>query len=176
MVIFEDFEGRFRRHLPKSDDLTLIVLKGHLLIEEMINRFITSLLANPDALAAGRLTFHQRVRLLQALLPRSSAVDKTFHAVEKLNTLRNRFAHDLEPAQVECQIEAFVRQILSFRPPLDDPEIPDTEYQREPVASRLKHAISYLGGRLHGLHCVYVEAHPARKGNDLSPPGLLKRR
>jgi hypothetical protein len=26
------------------------------------------------------------------------------------------------------------------------------------------------------LHCVYVEAHPARKGNDLSPPGLLKRR
>ena len=35
----EDFEDRFRRHFPRrSNDLTLIVLKGHLLMEEAVNR------------------------------------------------------------------------------------------------------------------------------------------
>jgi hypothetical protein len=73
-IATEDFEDRFRRHLPKLKDLTLIVLKGHLVIEEAVNRFIGSLLPNPDALPSGPtgLTCFQRMRLLRALLPQAS--------------------------------------------------------------------------------------------------------
>jgi hypothetical protein len=33
----DQFEKRFLEKMPQTDDLTLLVLKGHLLIEELIN-------------------------------------------------------------------------------------------------------------------------------------------
>ena len=39
-----DFEGRFRRHFPRrSNDVALVVLKGHLLLEESVNRVLVDL-------------------------------------------------------------------------------------------------------------------------------------
>jgi hypothetical protein len=63
-----DFEDRFRKHLPRSSDLTLVVLKGHLLMEEQIDGLISDLLPNPDALALARPNLFFRLRLARALL------------------------------------------------------------------------------------------------------------
>lgn len=65
----KDFEERFFAKLPKTDDLTLIVLKGHLLIEELVNFTINGLLPNPAALKSAQLDCYQRIRLLMALIP-----------------------------------------------------------------------------------------------------------
>ena len=50
--------GRFFQYLPKSD-LTLIVLKGHLLLEESLNELFLRLLKLPSATDDARLTFIQ---------------------------------------------------------------------------------------------------------------------
>jgi hypothetical protein len=154
-MIAGEFENRYRRHLPRSSDPTLIVLKGHLLIEEEINDFISHLLPNPDALAAGKLTCYQRVRLLRALLPHGPITD-FFDTVEKLNTLRNKFAHNLESRQIESLIEAFLRLV-------EDPEISIFHSQREPLARRLKRSIGFLCGKLHGIHKGYVAERTIRE-------------
>ncbi|MDR3516020.1 MAG: hypothetical protein P4M00_09400 [Azospirillaceae bacterium] len=151
----KESEDHFRQHFPKSSDLTLIVLKGHLLIEEAVNSFISNLMPNPDALKATRLDCFQRIRLLRALLPMRDFYGD-LDAVEKLNTLRNKFAHNLNPAQIEDQIEIFVRLF-------EDPEIPIAEFQREPLDHRLKRSIGFLCGQLYGIQKGYVSVQAVRR-------------
>ena len=80
-----EFEKRFLEKMPRTDDLTLLVLKGHLLIEELVNSTIDALLPNPAALSAAQLDCYQRIRLLMAMVPDIGFHD-VFEAFEKLNT------------------------------------------------------------------------------------------
>src|ERR1700720_3595355 len=96
-----DFEDRFRRHFPrKSKDVALVVLKGHLLLEESVTRLLASLLRQPEAIEGANLRFHQKLCLIEALFP----VDPyMMEAAEKLNTMRNRLAHHLDYPQIEAK-------------------------------------------------------------------------
>jgi hypothetical protein len=138
----EDFEERFRRHLPRSRDLALIVLKGHLLMEEAVERLLASLLVNPAALEKIDISVFVRLRLVRALLPAREIYD-VLDAAEKLNTLRNKLAHHLEHPHVERLANEFVR---SF----EDESVPVSEFEKEPMARRLKRCLGFLGGRLTG--------------------------
>jgi hypothetical protein len=42
--------ARFKEHFPKGRDLTLIILKSHLLVEERMNGLLDLSLPNPSAL------------------------------------------------------------------------------------------------------------------------------
>jgi len=77
-------------------------------------------------------------------------------AREKLNALRNKLGHSLEPAQIEGQIKAFVRLF-------EDPKIPVAEFQSEQLARRLKRSISFLCGELHGMQEGHVAMRTAQK-------------
>jgi hypothetical protein len=57
MSSLEDPKRRFLRLIPKSNDLTLVVLKGHLLIEEQLDFFIERITREPKALNGARLIF-----------------------------------------------------------------------------------------------------------------------
>jgi len=60
--------GRLLDHLPLgSADQTLLVLKGHLLLEELLQEYISSKVSNPDALKRVQLRFADRLVLAQAL-------------------------------------------------------------------------------------------------------------
>jgi hypothetical protein len=55
----EEFDGRFRRHFPRrSNDFALVVLKGHLLVEESVNHLLTALLHRPEAIEGANLRFY----------------------------------------------------------------------------------------------------------------------
>ncbi|MGD0185827.1 MAG: hypothetical protein ABSC25_11335 [Roseiarcus sp.] len=144
----ERFEKRFAEKMPQTDDLTLIVLKGHLLIEEWINSTIDELLPNPQALKAAQLDCFQRTRLLMAMLP-----DHGFHDIlelfEKLNTIRNKVGHMLEPPQIDDRIAAFIDSVESrMETQLKASELPQPK--------RLSRAISFLTGQLHILGLFYI--------------------
>ncbi len=47
---------RIEKHFPVGADLTLQVLKGHLLVEELLREIFSSLLSYPDALKGNRGT------------------------------------------------------------------------------------------------------------------------
>ena len=71
-----DFETRVRRDVERLQselglvpgaDLQMIILKGHLLIEELLQSFIDSVVHSRTALSGARLTFHQRFALAKSL-------------------------------------------------------------------------------------------------------------
>jgi hypothetical protein len=142
-----DFEGRFRRHFPRrSNDFTLVVLKGHLLLEESVNHLLAALLRKPEAIESASLRFRQKLCLIRALAPEGAKsledpegpgwIFRILDAVEKLNTMRNKLTHHLD----HPQIEALVRDFLSLCEEWEDPNEPEAV----PLIRRLKQSIAFV--------------------------------
>ena len=57
---------RFLKLLPHGQDLALVILKGHLLIEEQIKLIINERVRKHESLSDARLTFHQLICIAEA--------------------------------------------------------------------------------------------------------------
>jgi hypothetical protein len=137
---------RLAKHLPSVDDTTLIVLKGHLLIEEQLISILESTLKYPSALDEMRLTFAQRLSLVKALKHRHEN-SWVWEAIGKLNSIRNDLAHKLELPKLNEKIEDFFTFIKSSVP-IDL----GLNNENEATESRLRSALAFLHGVLSGDH------------------------
>lgn len=102
--------------LPDSPDHILVILKGHLLVEQEINRLLETKVPNPDALGIRKRsgpTFFHKLRLLRALIPKPEPVPDLWNVVEELNKLRNDLAHELSPENVEESINRFTSDVIN---------------------------------------------------------------
>ena len=96
----------FYRHMPGAEsDVTLIVLKGHLLIEQKIREFVSERMLSPAALDDARLTSHQVICLAEALTLPNDEPRLLWSILRKLNTLRNQLAHNLIPKGIEQRVQ-----------------------------------------------------------------------
>jgi len=136
-----EFEGRFLEKMPRTDDLTLLVLKGHLLIEELISSTIDGLLPNPDALSAVQLTCFARIRLLMSMLPDDEIREGTLEA----------FGHMLDPPQIEDHIGAFIGMVERRMQP-------ESTAKDIPLPERLARAICFLCGQIEAVSLFYIGA------------------
>jgi len=84
----------FKSHMPQSDNLDLIVLKGHLLIEHCINQFIRHYFQDDSFFQERSFTFMVKFNIVRALVHPFNA--DVYNFVEKINELRNKIAHNLD--------------------------------------------------------------------------------
>lgn len=92
--------------LPDTDDVTTIVLKGHLIIEEILNDILESHCDNYDSMVKAHLSFYQKACVVKALV---STVGRVyFESIFLLNRLRNDLAHKLDSKKREALIESFI--------------------------------------------------------------------
>ncbi|GAA4868985.1 hypothetical protein [Luteimonas vadosa] len=103
--ISEDQWARYQQMLPTSDDVSLVVLKGHLIIEEMLYAIALEHCAKPDELAKARLTFAQLLHMVCALT-KIPVMEACSPAISLLNTIRNSLVHNLEPKELEPRLHA----------------------------------------------------------------------
>lgn len=109
---------RYESLMPDTDDLTLMVLKGHLVIEEQLFLIAQQYCALPEHLEKVRLSFAQLSNLVRALTG-SNILETTWSAISKLNGLRNALAHQLEPEDVSQAIDDLYRQSQAGSEPLE---------------------------------------------------------
>jgi hypothetical protein len=102
MTRAEEAADRFARLMP-SGDLTLIVLKGHLLIEERLFDLVEHRMKAPPKLGDARLRFPQLVHLARAIHG-GEDLDKVGQVLLALNSLRNDLAHRLESKDLHARI------------------------------------------------------------------------
>src|SRR6266542_454222 len=100
----EDAYERYRGLMPKSQDITLLVLKGHLLLEEQLDFFLEEFARNPSLLQKARLTFLQKLRLMQAFTGLSMR-DELSKFVEQANIVRNQLAHSAEVGELDLKVD-----------------------------------------------------------------------
>lgn len=92
---------------PSAEDPTYLVLKAHLLAEEVLFRFIESQAYRPGFLSEARLGFAQLIALGRSLHRYSKDDWWGWAAHKKLNSLRNLLAHNLAPKDLRDRIVEF---------------------------------------------------------------------
>lgn len=154
----EERFDRFIRLLPTIDDPALVVLKGHLLIEELLNDIIENCCDLPQHVSEAKLSFIQKLKLARALVGKNMKgenVDEPWRSLEELNSLRNKLAHHIEPRDLDKKIDAFIfarfggKVMVEFKSDLEG-------------RVGLMKELSILGGYLHG----YCEASKSNKEED----------
>jgi hypothetical protein len=88
-----------RKHFPESEDLSLVVLKTHLILEHHFTALIAHYCPFPQYLPDARLKFSQKLYLVQALVL-MPINDDIWATLKLLNTIRNDLAHNLEPPKL----------------------------------------------------------------------------
>ena len=102
---------KFWEHIEwKSQNETLILLKGHLLVEDLMREYCESKVENSSQLEKARLSFPQVLHLTRALQKYETS-SWVWGAVAKLNGLRNSFAHNLTPKNYEAKRNEFIELI-----------------------------------------------------------------
>ena len=104
--------ARISRHLETIDDATLLLLRSQLLVEQQINAALQKILPGAVSLDVGRLTFHQRIQVLRALDVSRKGEDALRFA-ERLNSIHNRLAHQLEPIGIDEATVGFVNDLAA---------------------------------------------------------------
>lgn len=74
-----------------------IVLRGHLVLEELLYQWLQSHCLSPEHLDEARLRFSQLVPLVRALQKIPVGPPSLWQSLNKLNAFRNALAHNLEP-------------------------------------------------------------------------------
>lgn len=157
--IIADALVQIERHFPRGDDLTLIVLKGHLLVEEQINGLIGDNVIDERPLAKARLSFAQRIALVRALVPRSRISSLKLDAAEKLNSLRNELAHNLSSEKTE-------KKVIRFLEIIEDSDVKAMHY-RGHTPKRLRLGIVTLCATLTGRRVAALsEAETSAEPNN----------
>ena len=108
-----DFQNEFRKFVSehfnggvvlRSDPATL-VLKAHLLVESLLDKFLEVFIPDKDIYEKIRLTFNKKWQLVKSkdLLPLD-----LLEAIKRLNEIRNQFVHNIDTSFANVDISSFV--------------------------------------------------------------------
>lgn len=94
-------------------DKELMLIKGHLLIEESLYSLLKNRMKKSNRLGDARLTFAQLIVLVEGLyFEEELNISWIYRALEKLNKIRNRLAHTVEPDNITNDIKEFSAYVI----------------------------------------------------------------
>ena len=138
--------------LRSPDDLLNMVLRGHLLVEEQLDRAVRAFVQRPQDVDAARLTFFQKIQLTRAFNIRHPD-EPVWRAVAALNVLRNDLAHRLTSSERDRKAREL---ITSTREDYPGPDY-HAEEEEFTIPEQLQFAIGYLLGALNGIAGEYEQ-------------------
>ena len=150
------------REIPESEDITIITLKGHLVIEQLLIQMMKLAAIDPQPISElKRLQFSSRVLLAQAVVPLpvvddSGRHERLWELVKMLGKIRNDIAHQLRPKNLEAEVAAFVElairqfgaRIVPPAHPVHSPSITHDNYyipielRRGTLATKYRNALA----------------------------------
>lgn len=142
----ENYFQKLKSHLPVAKDPTVVILRGHLLIEELLEALITASLSDPAAICDARLTFFQKLCLCRGLI--GSSNEDLWKPIEALNVLRNAISHRLPDETLLKKLDPVLKAFF----PADHDKIPNNIYAKSKALRKgvIFHS-AMLSGYLNGL-------------------------
>ncbi|MCE5185326.1 MAG: hypothetical protein LLF76_04290 [Planctomycetaceae bacterium] len=121
----EQYLQRLKENLPLGKDPTVVILRGHLFIEELLDQILAVALKDASAIKDARLTYFQKLCLAQGVLgfEKNRFMWKPF---KDLNKLRNDISHNLPDAALSKKLDIVLRTFFED----DFPEIPNNIYSK----------------------------------------------
>jgi hypothetical protein len=144
-----DFEKKIRENLEPLEDVELILLKGHLVIEQLLTELLEHELKEPERLKSINLMFAKKLEIYLAVAGNSIISNGLEAILKDLNSLRNKLAHDLKHPEFNQLLVEWVQRAAKER--VEDPNDPEV------IKQQLITAISYISAFLSGV--IMVEEH-----------------
>ena len=135
---------RYRTFLADEDPLVIAVLKGHLVLESLLEEILGGLTDRGDLLTSAANTFHRKRLVAQAHAGVRSD-DDAWVLLQKISTLRNEIAHNLESAKLDTMLGE-ISHTLEGRDPSAYQLIPDPHDRVQLIS----HSVAFLIGFLQG--------------------------
>lgn len=91
-------------YMNKIDDRTTTVVTGHLLVEQRLRSLAATVFSNPKYVnpKKSKLSFNELIELVQPAAPQPD--NSSWKVVKKLNKVRNLYAHNLEPPDLQSHL------------------------------------------------------------------------
>ena len=126
-------------HIPDDGDFTLIVLKGHLILEEELNAAVRSRVTHPQFLAQAELEFDQLLAVAKSHYFAEPS-GWVWGAAKKLNGIRNLYAHNLEPENIGVRLNELLQLVEGH-----------IGAERASQQERLRRAVAMVAAQIHNL-------------------------
>jgi len=130
---------RFDKHMPDTDDVSLIVLKGHLLIEEMLIDIRDKLLPHAEYLDSVNISFNQLLHVIRSAIE-SKHDHKSWDLIIEFNRLRNKLIHNLEPPKLKILLTQLFN-LYSQTQPSDEIHINKSGEVKLDTTQRLRNVV-----------------------------------
>ncbi len=143
-----DIQKTFFEEVRYVDDTAQIVLKGHLVAEDLMNKALESFMLHGEHIEDARLQFHQKLELCKSI-SLSDNKNNMWNLIKKINVLRNALSHSLDKERREKAIQS----LKSIYDQEFDPETRNIDGMSEEAAL----CIAALSGALGYLHSFLSE-------------------
>lgn len=130
---------RYDKHMPDTNDLSLIVLKGHLLIEEMLIDIRDKILPHAEYLDSINMSFNQLLYVVRSAIE-SKHDHKSWDLIIEFNRLRNKLVHNLEPPELKTLLTQLFNS-YSQTQPFDEIKIDKSGEVELDTVERLEHVV-----------------------------------
>jgi hypothetical protein len=104
MPTLAEIQARLFDELRYVDDVAQIVLKGHLVMEELMNEALGTYLLHEEFLEPARLQFSQKLALCRGIST-SEHNNNMWNLINSINALRNKLSHSLDGEQRSKKIQ-----------------------------------------------------------------------
>lgn len=106
------FIRTFREHLNKVDELSNVILKGHLEVERDLDDIVEMIFFRPEYLEDVRLGFADKISIARAYAPDPNARD--WDVAKCLNEARNAIAHRRSPEARASKIANLRKSMIGY--------------------------------------------------------------
>ena len=101
-----EFEKLIRENLESLQDVELVLLKGHLIIEQLITELLELSLREPNRLNSINPMFAKKLEIYLAIEGNSIISSGLEIVLKELNALRNKLAHNLRHPNFENGVKS----------------------------------------------------------------------
>jgi hypothetical protein len=150
--IAQKHEKEFEVFSATTKDVDLLILKGHLLVEQFLTSLIESYCFKPSFLEDAKLTFFNKVKLARCFVMHPMPDDSIWDNIEYLNRLRNEITHKWKTEKKEKLIRDFLIYRAKEHKKID-PNTIDLS-TNEKCAEEISCSMSWLIGQLSILDIV----------------------
>ncbi len=122
--------------LDEHKNLELILLKGHLILESMMEDVINNYLSKDAKIKTLHLTYYKKIQLMK-LLARDDIknIDNICAYLTEVNSIRNKLAHNYK-FQEENELNKWAERVLS--------DFPVTKFTKYTFRTKIVHAFAAL--------------------------------
>ena len=139
---YSEYKKMIQDNLMSIEDVELILLKGHLVIEQLITELLELNLIEPSRLKQINPMFSKKLEIYLAIAGNSIISEGLEKVLKDLNTLRNRLAHNLNHPNFSQLLNDWVKRASKTK--IENPD------DVSEIKSKLIAAISQIAAFLSG--------------------------